>query len=116
MGSIPFSSFRKYYHFNMQTGLYILRVNGNINTISEQNQLISLYPNPSQQKITITGQANKLYIYNMFGQRVLDRFINQNTKNTIDIGNLADGLYFYELMLNNDCIKQGKLILKNELN
>ena len=48
----------------------------------------------------------------MFGQRVLDRFINQNTKNTIDIGNLADGLYFYELMLNNDCIKQGKLILK----
>ena len=101
---------------DMQTGLYIFRVNGNINTISEQNQLIYLYPNPSQQKITITGQANKLYIYNMFGQRVLDRFINQNTKNTIDIGNLADGLYFYELMLNNDCIKQGKLILKNELN
>ena len=97
---------------DMQTGLYIFRVNGNINTISEQNQLIYLYPNPSQQKITITGQANKLYIYNMFGQRVLDRFINQNTKNTIDIGNLADGLYFYELMLNNDCIKQGKLILK----
>jgi len=63
---------------------------------------IHLYPNPAGTYIQLNREGNtvenKVYIYNSFGQVILQQEIKAELKSvTIDIQNLSPGLYFLRL-------------------
>jgi len=73
---------------------------------------ISIYPNPANDKITITGyyglKIETVCIYNLLGKRLLQ--INKIGEN-IDISTLGQGIYIIELISSELKVRQ-KLIIK----
>jgi choice-of-anchor B domain-containing protein len=69
--------------------------------IAEEGQLgFSLYPNPSENDITITSvdsPISTVEIYNVLGQRVLNRNFSENLSEKIDISGLNSGLYLVKI-------------------
>ncbi len=82
---------------------------------SNKNSLISLYPNPFLESITISlndlSQINKveLKMYNTLGKTVLSTILTKETT-TLETTNLPRGIYFYKLFYKNTIIQSGKLI------
>jgi hypothetical protein len=71
---------------------------------------IQIYPNPAHKEIFINNAPINSYIqfYNLQGQLVFSKSIQ---KQTIDIGNLSLGLYFYKIIdLNGNIIYREKLM------
>lgn len=62
---------------------------------------ISLYPNPANDIVNIKSVENveSVILYNMFGQRVQEYFINASTS-TIDVSALDMGTYFLKISTN----------------
>ena len=60
-------------------------------------QNIRLYPNPTSGKVNILNpnriELKKIEIYNIYGQKLLDRFQN----NKIDMQNFSNGIYFIKI-------------------
>ena len=79
-----------------------------------QNTRLSLYPNPTTDKITVVtsglSTTSQLSIIDLNGQEVLTRQIT-NPKTQIDISNLPSGVYFVRLT-NDKTVEVGK-IMKN---
>ena len=76
-----------------------LGLNCSTASLEEGNKLnISIYPNPVNETLTVTGNINKLTatIYNVLGQVI----IVQKITNTLDLSNLSKGNYI--IKLNND--------------
>lgn len=76
-------------------------------TIGEQNIVteITITPNPAKEYITVRHDKNtiaKITLYNMLGKKVAS--INNN--NTIDMRNLASGVYIAEILVD------GKTVIK----
>lgn len=68
-------------------------------TTQSLSNLISIYPNPANENVTIScsGAANELYavkIANNLGQLILETTVNANTKRTIDLKDFDAGVYF----------------------
>ena len=60
----------------------------------------SIYPNPASTSITIKGdnfENEEIEIYNMLGQRVIGKSLITNEA-TVDISNLANGVYMVYFM------------------
>lgn len=60
----------------------------------------SIYPNPASTSITIIGdnfENEEIEIYNMLGQRVIGKSLITN-ESTVDISNLANGVYMVYFM------------------
>jgi hypothetical protein len=63
----------------------------------------SIYPNPASNEFTIKDVLYKqLEIYNAVGEKVLTQENSNNAANSIDVHNLAQGIYFVKI------IEQGK--------
>lgn len=80
-----------------------------INKIDAE-ELVNIYPNPSNNYITVISRENncKLDIYNVAGQKCIE--VTLNKKVTVDIENLDTGIYIYKVLDNNDNIlEKGKL-------
>ena len=89
-----------------------------VNDIDNLNNIINVYPNPTNNKMTIevlTATYNDLTldIYNSIGQRVAKRQASGNIF-TIDKNEIGSGVYFYELHTTTDgkLIGQGKIIFE----
>jgi hypothetical protein len=70
----------------------------NLNTISNNYIDFSYYPNPSNGKVTINSKTaiNQIQVYNITGQLLLDKNLNETTTN-VDISAFAQGTYFFKL-------------------
>jgi hypothetical protein len=79
--------------------------------IDEQvEDAIQIYPNPTHNELFINNapQNSSIQIYNLQGQLLFAKSIQ---KQTIDIGNLSSGLYFYKIIdLNGNIIYSEKLM------
>ena len=77
-----------------------------------ENDIILLYPNPVQDKVTIvfsdTNFSGNLILFNNIGQQV-GFFEITETNASVNLENLASGLYFYQLKIANKTT-QGKLL------
>lgn len=74
------------------------------------NKLVSIYPNPVENILTIAADYNveSIKIYSLLGQ-----LVHTNTnKNTIDLSSLAKGIYMGEIKLNNGQTISKKIIKK----
>ncbi len=65
---------------------------------NEEVGSISIYPNPSDNTITLLNitQEYSISVYNMLGQKVKEQQIDAN-KNSIDISNLSLGIYVVKI-------------------
>jgi hypothetical protein len=78
------------------------------------NSLISIYPNPSTNELTIDSRLNQivfLELYDMTGTKRTTATIYYSI-NTLDLSGLVSGLYFYKIVdLKGNKIKTDKLII-----
>jgi len=68
----------------------------------QNNNPITIFPNPTQDKITIEAKSTKaqdydLSIKNIQGQEVLNEKINLINVRTIDVSNMSNGVYILSL-------------------
>ena len=96
---------------DMQTGLYIIKLENSSTNIIKSNVQNDIYPNPVTNKFTITSEADKIIIYNNLGIKVAQEELNKG-QNIIYRNQLSNGLYFYLLSKNGKKTKSGKIILK----
>jgi hypothetical protein len=71
---------------------YPLSINGN-----NYQKKISLFPNPVTDQLFITSESatiEKITVYSMSGTPVIN---DSDNKNSIDVSNLSEGLYFIEI-------------------
>jgi hypothetical protein len=86
-------------------------VNG---VVSSRNLLV--YPNPAQQYVTIEykllpSETAQFNLFDIFGNKVVSTNLNgENSKTTLDIHHLAQGVYSYQLISSDAKIVTGKLI------
>ncbi len=83
-----------------------------VNESTIKNENVSPFPNPFSNQLTFSLAHNAqttVSLYNFLGQQVLQQttFTNITTLNTEQ---LANGIYFYQLMNGKQIIKSGKLI------
>lgn len=75
----------------------------NLNTNSNNYIDFNYYPNPSNGKVTINSKTaiNQIQVYNLTGQLLLDKNLNETTTN-VDISAFAQGTYFFKLKFDGD--------------
>ncbi|MDG2446313.1 MAG: T9SS type A sorting domain-containing protein, partial [Flavobacteriaceae bacterium] len=78
---------------------------------NELNKGLSIYPNPSSNRVTVNSKTDLLTSISVFdinGKQILDiNTINAETK-TLDISNFSNGIYF--MTINNEVTKK---LIKN---
>ena len=88
-----------YAHHLYSTGVFPASVS---NTINEKS--ISIYPNPSHEKITIKNidleTLKSIEIISMLGETIISKEIN-HSETTINIQNLSSGIYIIKLKTEN---------------
>jgi hypothetical protein len=87
----------------------------NTSSIFESNFVISIYPNPASNSLTLSIPINlskkaTLLITDVLGNMIYQKSINDSNEFTINISLWSDGVYFYELKGNKE-IKMGKFVV-----
>jgi hypothetical protein len=78
---------------------------------------VLVYPNPAQNEfiVELIGDINDqealLELYDIFGKKVKRVILTNEPLKTINISELSAGLYFYKLGINNNIIRQDKIIV-----
>ncbi|MFY8180379.1 MAG: M12 family metallo-peptidase [Flavobacterium sp.] len=75
----------------------------NLNINSNNYIDFNYYPNPSNGKVTINSKTaiNQIQVYNVTGQLLLDKNLNETTTN-VDISAFAQGTYFFKMKFDGD--------------
>jgi len=94
---------------DMQTGLYIIKIDNSSTSFINIKVQNNIYPNPATNKFTITSEADKIIIYNNLGIKVAQEELNKG-QNIIYRNQLPNGLYFYSLNKKGENIQTGKII------
>jgi len=75
------------------------------------NGLISIYPNPANDKIFVSNAENSVVaIYNVLGEKVRSCNIFDD-ESTIDLSDLNQGAYFVKVLTDNEIVATQKIIL-----
>lgn len=89
-----------------------------INTISSNENKITIYPNPGNgiftfQSSVVSGKCS-VEVYNVLGEKVYDATLNQDQgDNTVNLSNQPNGIYLYRVITDNrDLAGEGKLIIQ----
>ena len=76
------------------------------------------YPNPANNVVSFDYNmpfdvnSASVAIYNMMGQEVVKQNLNLGSSRTdINVSDLAEGVYFYSLIVNNQTVKTNKLVV-----
>lgn len=86
-------------------------------SVDEVEISFSSYPNPATDDFFINfngndGIAFNLVIYNLVGEEVLNRTLN-NGSNKINVENLNSGVYFYSIVTSGEIIETKKLVVRH---
>ena len=93
---------------DMQTGLYILKLDNNT-IVSENNIKKIIYPNPINEYFSIQSEINTFELFDVTQNKVMQKKINGHQV-TIDRKNIKSGVYFYKIKNIDNSIEYGKLI------
>lgn len=79
------------------------------------NNRIKIYPNPVRENLYFENIAPGVLflnagIYNMLGEKMLNKFIDLNTGKMLDVSFLSSGIYFVQLSNDNTC-QNSKIII-----
>lgn len=90
---------------SISVGINIV-LNVGLNSMSSDNS-ISVYPNPTTDKLVIKGLNNSreaaiMNLYNVIGEKLYSKELSEaKSEVTIDVANLAAGTYFVEVLIEN---------------
>lgn len=89
----------------------------NKNEVLTTNYSISLFPNPTQNIFQIRAEGDSLLpisisLFDISGRKILNYFQN-NPLESHYIGNLAEGVYLYEINNHTGLLHRGKLMINN---
>jgi len=80
----------------------------------DTESMISVYPNPATNHLNVqlnqSTENIQFDLYNMVGAKVVSQQLN-NQLNTVDISKHAKGVYFYQIIQDNQLLKTSKLII-----
>ena len=89
---------------------------GSVSGLNEINKMISdFYPNPAQDVINFKYFLNRkaeLRIINVLGDQVKSLVLSEPGTQKINISELSQGIYFGNLMINDEIITTKKLVVK----
>jgi hypothetical protein len=77
----------------------------------------NLYPNPNNGGFTLSyqlqqGQSGTFTIYDMLGKEIATYTLNANAETmSIDETTLNNGVYLYNIVVNNNVVKEDKLVI-----
>lgn len=99
-----------------RTGLYSTQLTTHgipfltsVNILKEND--VKIFPNPATNNITIQNEAKaQLTVLNFSGQPVMEKFLTENS-NSIDLSNIPNGIYIFELKEQNRTILR-KVVVK----
>ena len=106
---------------DIELGLFVLSpIYVGINESALENPKVTIYPNPFNEtatlRITNLGELRmkevELTIYDMIGKQVHPSIIRNSDSFVIRRGNLPAGIYFYQLLNENEIIATGKLCIE----
>lgn len=84
---------------------------------AKNHVFVGIFPNPfnTSANLTINGAVNNLnatiHIYNVLGQEVKSIYMGNKINTILTRNNLANGMYFYKLVNNNQTVATGKFII-----
>ena len=84
-------------------GLFIVRKSNTLGITDTETLNFSLYPNPAKSNITISAKksgVNKIEIYNLLGQKIIDKQFDTVDTKTIDVSVLKAGVYIVKINKN----------------
>ncbi|MEW5676412.1 T9SS type A sorting domain-containing protein [Flavobacterium enshiense] len=105
------------YRSGTNNDIYAQRINmnGNLSVTSQSihETFLNIFPNPSKGNITFQSAENlaEIQIINQLGETVYKKNSVNSNKKELDLGNLADGIYIYNIISENNIISNGKLII-----
>ncbi len=79
--------------------------------VSEVENDIKIYPNPSTGKIYFTNEINKLEVYSLIGEKVAE-FSNIKSYGSIDLSNQQPGIYFLRGLSEENYTFTSKIVLQ----
>ncbi|MCF8247063.1 MAG: DUF1566 domain-containing protein [Saprospiraceae bacterium] len=84
-----------------------------LNDLSFKEYNFNVYPNPAQSEITVSAEVEltTVSIYNLSAQKVMTQYPNQKEA-TINIGHLANGMYFVKAIAKDESIVMQKIIVE----
>ena len=88
-------------------------------SVEENNNFVfsNVYPNPAIDVVNFdldmqNVASASVAIYNMMGQEVIRQNVNVGeSRLSINVSDLTDGVYFYSLIVNNKTVKTNKLVI-----
>ena len=84
-----------------------------INVVMDNNPKIKVYPNPSNDIVTIEFSENiKIDTFKIFDIKGLIRTYEVKGKSEIEVKNLEKGIYMYSAIIKNNQNSSGKIIIK----
>lgn len=100
-----------------ECNIYILKVMPEDLITSTKNHIddnakFKVFPNPVKDKLIIKGANSdmQLTISSIDGRSLITKELSSSIENIINTSSLNSGIYFYELIDNNQTVKSGKLI------
>jgi len=105
---------------NPANNIAVWSANSGINNLPDNNDVVSIYPNPSKGVFTlklnseILRTGNNIEIYNMLGEKVYSKILDYlMPESAIDISNQPSGIYFYRIITSTvDLVSSGKIIIQ----
>jgi N-acetylneuraminic acid mutarotase len=86
----------------------------NINDLNENKNLISIFPNPASQTISVNfanSQKSSFKIINALGEAIKSGVLSNNSNNVIDVSDFSNGIY--SIVIFNNATTQSKSFIKN---
>ncbi len=76
------------------------------------NTDVKVYPNPANNKLTVSGQGDLLFsLYDISGKLVMSKAVKQ--QETLDVSSFAEGMYFYRVSTDKQqVLRTGKLVIQ----
>lgn len=90
-----------------------VEVYGQYASVEENNLEVSVYPNPANDVLnfTLNADAETVSVYGLDGKLISTEYVNAST-GTIDVSALAEGTYFYEFTTADGSISRDTFVKK----
>ena len=100
--------------FMNETNEYYYSEHEMVNIAENEETILQVYPNPSSDKINISGiastEASKVEILDIGGRVILSKIFLGNT--SIDTHEMCTGVYIYRISCESDIIQTGKIVIQ----
>ena len=88
--------------------------NSGVNELTQLEEQVSVYPNPTQGQFAITSERfkiNNVEVYNVFGEKVYSAVVN-HPSSVINISSQPQGIYFIRANISEGMISKKILLIK----